>query len=473
MAENENIPAWQDRDTHDNELAAFESTNASDAHLEVASIADQRARIRAELEPRYKSGQREGDPIPCDATMATIFTYDPELCHLGINTMAEGLAWRDFTPSWRTVETGLEPDTDAFFSAQDEAHVDAIVRHYFSGRPVEYRDYRNYWAQQRRFSPVKDYLEKLPPWDGIERIATCLPVEDSEYTHAVLTNVFLSFMQRTYESGCQVDSMVVLVGEQGLRKTTWLRAILPMAVTEIGDIPVGQQHKDTLISCHRAAIVLLDEVDKFYKRADQSDLKAFLTQRVDSWRAPYARTETISARSFILVGTTNEKEFLQDLTGNRRYWPLVITERIADEYLSREWMDLLLAEALARYRAGERMRYDSAFDEMARAVQAQHLDDPVGDAVRAWLDYPLVETEKRDPYGNKTTEYSRVDVSRVSIGMLCKFVPELKKVDSVRDKKTARAIQIALDSHPRYRRMDGATSYRVNGLSARIAWEVI
>ncbi|WP_165165429.1 VapE domain-containing protein [Corynebacterium qintianiae] len=404
--------------------------------------------------------------------MATIFTCDPELRHLGINTMVEALSWHRVLPSWRT-ETGLDADTAGLFTAQDQAHVDAIIRGYFSGRPVDYHEYRDYWAQTRRFSPVREYLEDLPPWDGVERIATCIPTARTEYSEAVLHNVFLSLVQRVYEPGCQIDSMVVLVGEQGLRKTSWLRSILPIAVTEIGDIPVGQQSKDVLISCHRSAIVLMDEVDKFYKRTDQSDLKSFLTQRVDAWRAPYARTETISPRSFILVGTTNEVAFLQDLTGNRRYWPLVVTDQIATDHMSREWMDLLLSEAVTRYRAGERVRYDAAFESMAAVVQAQHLDDPVGDAVRAWLDDPVIESEERDAYGRKKTVLRSVDTSRVSVGMLCKFVPELAGVSSVRDKKSVRAITSALDAHPRYRRMSGASSYRVQGLSSRTAWERI
>ncbi|MDU4703407.1 MAG: VapE family protein, partial [Corynebacterium sp.] len=330
-------------------------------------------------------------------------------------------------------------------------------------------------AHRKAFYPLQDYILGLPMWDGIHRMDYVIPtVNEDEYTRAVFRNFFVSIIQRIFEPGCQVDSMMVLVGEQGCGKTSFFRSIFPCAPNEMGEIPVTSQHKDDLISCHETAITIIDEIDKIKKRSDQSNLKAFITRRVDRWRAPYARAECISPRSFVLCGTTNHLNFLQDSTGNRRYWPIKVEGRIPSYVLSRQWMDQCLAEAYQSYLEGDRARWDAEFEAMAKLRQEQHTDAPIADLVEEFLANPVrVMRDAPPPPGGGDQPVELVDTSRVSARLFIDSIEELADVDIKRDRGIVAEIEDVLDAHPDYMRMEGQQRYYVDGRSVRVAWKKI
>jgi len=141
---------------------------------------------------------------------------------------------------------------------------------------------------EQRFSPWRDYIDALPLWDGIARLETAIPPENvtpTPYTRQAFVNFFLALQQRVHEPGCQVDSMLVLAGGQGLRKTSFFRAIAPRSwmCAEPASIP-DTNDKDLLEEAHLAAVVLFDEIDKLRRRDEQAALKAFVTRRHDTWR---------------------------------------------------------------------------------------------------------------------------------------------------------------------------------------------
>ena len=81
-----------------------------------------------------------------------------------------------------------------------------------------------------------------------------------------------------------------------------------------------------------------------------SKVKDFLTQPSDIFRPAYARTKICAPRACVYAGTTNESHYLDDPTGARRYWP-VLVRRLDDQALLRD-RDQLIAEAVHEYRAG-------------------------------------------------------------------------------------------------------------------------
>ena len=86
------------------------------------------------------------------------------------------------------------------------------------------------------------------------------------------------------------------------------------------------------------------------RRADLERFKAWITLPVDEYRAPYARLPVLAPRRFVLMGTTNEYQYLTDTTGNRRFIPVRCGE-INLSYL-RECREQLFAEAVVAYRDG-------------------------------------------------------------------------------------------------------------------------
>lgn len=465
----------------------------------------ERVRIYLELE-RGDKGAAKNKVLLSYTNFMKVFSEDPVLKHLGISEMGCISSWklgfeRPWTagaptaenPSESTEDTDDDDDMfvtisgkkrkkteaekalgDLYVTERDKAYICDILAKYFNNKLHSelFKRHMGIWRQMNYFHPLRDYVLSLDEWDGTPRIERAIPtVDDTPYTRAALRYFFLALIQRIFNPGCQVDSMIVLVGAQGLRKTSFCHSILPLGIQEIGEIPAGERHKDTLRRCHEAGIVVLDEIDKFHTRVEVSELKTFITALIDVWRASYAESDTRLARSFMLIGTTNLDKFLQDVTGNRRYLPLVVKGLIPDECLTREFMDQALAEALYYYRQGERPRYDKEFQDMAAEAQAKHLDDPYGDEARSVIDSYFMDTWASFEKVGYTTFKSLP--ARVSTAFVCGRSGQLGRVDLLRDKKANRAIMYALDNCVYYQRMTGAKSYRVYGKPVKVAWELI
>lgn len=201
-----------------------------------------------------------------------------------------------------------------------------------------------------RRNSVAEYLRALR-WDGVQRLETMLihgwGCPDNAVHRAIGRNWLVAAVARAMRPGCQVDEMVVLEGEQGTNKTKsleilggeWYRAISERLDT-----------KDFKLNCHRGWWADLVEMSTF-RYSDFTAAKGVITTRTDALRPPYGRAEVELPRHFILVGSTNEKQYLRDDTGNRRYLP-VKTTKIDLDWI-RKNKEQLYAEAVARYDAGE------------------------------------------------------------------------------------------------------------------------
>jgi hypothetical protein len=112
-------------------------------------------------------------------------------------------------------------------------------------------------------------------------------------------------------------TLVVMSVEQGIGKSTFFRTLCPLPRYFRDKLP-ALGDKDASLAVADAWIVELGEMS--HRRRDTDATKAFLTAVKDKVRPPYARFEVEVPRRCVFVGTTNETEFLTDVTGNRRYW---------------------------------------------------------------------------------------------------------------------------------------------------------
>lgn len=121
------------------------------------------------------------------------------------------------------------------------------------------------------------------------------------------------------------------------------------------------------------------------RKADQEDLKSFLSGQVDSYRMPYERKEETVPRQCVFVGTTNEDTFLRDATGGRRFWP-VTCGAIDTDVLARD-REQLFAEAAAAFKAGEAWHLSPEMEKLAAVEQeAAREEDPWEGLVERALD---------------------------------------------------------------------------------------
>jgi predicted P-loop ATPase len=232
-------------------------------------------------------------------------------------------------------------------------------------------------ARRNSFHPVLDYLNGLK-WDGVARINKWLvtygKAPDTPYVNAISAIVLIAAVRRVRQPGCKFDEMLVLESPQGKDKSTMLATLARNPDWFSDDLPLGIGGKQTIEHLAGRWIVEAGEL-KGMRRAEVESLKSFLSRQVDRARLSYDRMVTEQPRQCIIIGTTNHSEYLRDLTGNRRYWPVRV-EEFDIEALKRD-VDQLWAEAAAREAKGESIRLDAAlWQEAAVEQQARTLEDP-------------------------------------------------------------------------------------------------
>lgn len=220
-------------------------------------------------------------------------------------------------------------------------------------------------ARQRTFHPVGDYLSGLK-WDGCKRLDTWLGVyldaEESDYTSAVGSRFLIGAVARAMEPGCKMDYMLTLEGSQGDFKSTAAQ-ILGGEYYCDGLGSEGKLDRDAILAMAGYWIVELSEVDEALRHNNASRMKAFLSRQVDSYRPPYGRCTMQAKRQCVFIGTTNHDLYLRDPTGNRRFLPVRVWTkpgRVRNANSLTYVRDQLWAEAVSRYRAGDRHWFEGA-----------------------------------------------------------------------------------------------------------------
>lgn len=210
-------------------------------------------------------------------------------------------------------------------------------------------------AKKYHRNPLIDDIES-EQWDGTPRLEemfiTGFGAPDTGYAREVGRCWMLSAIARAYDPGCQVDTMLILEGKQGIGKSQALKILGGRWYVEMR-ADIGE--KDFILAAHSGWIADIIELGAF-KYADFTRIKGEITARVDTIRVPYGRAVEDRPRRFVLTGTTNTRDYLRDETGNRRFWPIECNAAQGDTInlaWVRQFRGQLLAEALARYRAGE------------------------------------------------------------------------------------------------------------------------
>lgn len=223
-------------------------------------------------------------------------------------------------------------------------------------------------ASQAPYCPVRTYIESKP-WDGTSRFGlfmgqvTC---NNPIFAALLIRKWLIQAVAAVYKtSGIANAGVIVLVGNQGIGKTTLLKML---ASGVQGVFLEGQTldpaDKDSVMAAVSHWIVELGELDATFKKSELSQLKAFITKARDTLRRPFARKESTFPRRTVFAGTVNDFQFLHDPTGNRRFWPIDV------QGVSRNpWIDYqqLWAEVKTWYDAGEEWYLNSA--EMAQLNQ--------------------------------------------------------------------------------------------------------
>ena len=225
------------------------------------------------------------------------------------------------------------------------------------------------------FNEVQDFLNDLT-WDGTPRLDRLfidyLGAEDDEYSKVVCRKMFTAAVARAMTPGCKFDCMLILCGPQGLGKSTLIDKMSRGFYNDSIRTFEGKEASELL---QGVWLVEVAELDAF-RRSDVACIKQFLSLRADRYRAAYGRHVKELPRCCVFFGTCNQSDFLQDTTGNRRFWPVDvgITPRtksvftdLTDDTIAQIW-----AEAKMRWQMGEQLFLTGEIEAQAIVKQEEH-----------------------------------------------------------------------------------------------------
>lgn len=302
-----------------------------------------------------------------------ILNNDEDFSNIAFNEMAGRIEITGSVPWERPMDNKFWRDAD---TAQMKALID-IKYVPFSSRNHDVAFTKI--VEDRHFHPAREYFNNLPEWDQVPRVENLLidyfGAEDNSYTKAVMRKTLIAAVARTYHPGVKFDSALILVGTQGIGKSTFFSKLAgswfsdSLTLTDMKDKAGAEKLQGFLI-------LELGEMAGM-KKVDIETIKSFLSRTDDIYRPSYGRVVESHPRQCIVVGSTNaENGFLRDITGNRRFWPVNVCSdstkkswQMTDDEVSQIW-----AEALHLYQQGEKLFLEGKDASIAEEQQKQAME---------------------------------------------------------------------------------------------------
>lgn len=273
---------------------------------------------------------------------------------------------------WRKVTYASRAFTDA-----DTASLRVFIEKYYgiTGNGIIDDAVMDY-VQTHRVHPVRDYLNALK-WDGVKRAETIfidyLGAEDCNYVRQVTRIMLRAAVMRVFHPGIKFDTMVVLIGPQGIGKST---IIARLGRRWFSDSLKTFKGKEAMELIQGTWILEVSELAAM-KKADVEDIKSFLSSTEDKFRAAYARKPALYPRQCILVGTSNRHEIFRDITGNRRFYPIDLQKDLKKkkkffDTFDESLVDQIWAEVMTWN--DQKLVLDYETESQAEAVQRDHME---------------------------------------------------------------------------------------------------
>ena len=207
------------------------------------------------------------------------------------------------------------------------------------------------------FNPFQSYFDHLPSWDGVSDpigdLADTVHVKsDQAEFRDYFRKWFVGILPALLDDTVVNHEILVLIGEQGLYKTTWFNFLLPPELRCYFYTKTNSDrlNKDDLFSLTEFALICFEELDGM-RPAELNQLKAMVTMPYVNERAAYGRNKERHPHIASFCGTGNNVQFLTDPTGNRRWLPFEVSQ-IRDPHLHAIPYELVYSQAYALWKSG-------------------------------------------------------------------------------------------------------------------------
>lgn len=229
-----------------------------------------------------------------------------------------------------------------------------------------------------RINPIQEYFKNLPSGDissssslslkAISQLASCVAVRNSDKWLPYLIKWLVAVVANAMDDReCRNHTCLVLTGEQGKFKTTFLDLLCPPALHGYSYTgKIYPQEKDTLTYIGQNLIVNIDDQLKALNKRDENELKNLITCPMVKYRMPYDKYVEEHPHLASFVASVNGNDFLTDPTGSRRFLPFEVLS-IDIERAKAISMDAVYTEAKALLNGGFRYWFDD--DEIAELYQ--------------------------------------------------------------------------------------------------------
>ena len=331
---------------------------------------------------------RKGAIKSTTKNIITILDNDPRLA---------GHLWHDLFSGFDLIRNGLPWDRKAVqWGNRDDANLRVYLdENYGVTGKDKVKDAKDAVFTRNRVHPIRDYLGGLE-WDGTPRLDTLiidyLGAEDTALNRAMTRKHFVAAVARVMNPGCKYDYCLIVTGAEGIGKST-LFAV--MGGEWFNDSLVTMEGKSGMEQARGGWVIELPELGSI-KRSDVEQVKAYISRQDDTYRPAYGTVVEKHPRQCVFCGTTNETYFLKGDTGNRRFWVMAANpdQRKHEDVKAdlAEERDQIWAEAVQRWREGEKLYLPKDLETEARQRQADYndeADDPLKDMLSTYLEMKL------------------------------------------------------------------------------------
>ena len=244
----------------------------------------------------------------------------------------------------------------------------------------------------KEFNPYTDYLYALPPWDGtdyIAQLADTLTTENRELWQEGFKRWIVGLVDCALSDEDMNQLVIILYSEQGKGKSSWIRRLLPPEWKEyFYNGIIDPSNKDDARLLATRIIINMEEFEGV-KPGELAALKRIIAQDNVTQRKAYDIEAFTLPRHCSFIASTNNRQCLQDIGGNRRFLPITVT---GIDYHTPVNHPGIYAQALALLKDGFRYWYEGEEIEQLNKHNERHrMKDPVEENLFVFFRKPLPE----------------------------------------------------------------------------------
>ena len=279
-------------------------------------------------------------------------------------------------------------------------------------------------AGEHSYNPLKDYLEAceneykglVNQRDPFEILRYYLNIEDNDYNRIILDLFFRGAVAKVFNPSIKFDFVLDLTGRQGVGKTQFFEGLFTHKYFTTVETFTDKDDKARMV---RNWCVFDDEMVAS-KKASFSELKKFITETKLEFRPPYASSDRRLPKSFIIVRATNDHDYLNDLTGERRF--LVAEVHKDTDYKDRKWIEKdrrhFWGAMVAAWRVNKALTLTDEQEKLVNEVRSRYkFVDELAEDLERYLDTPYPKEMYQYPTTDKTRRYYIHDILKYGYHM--------------------------------------------------------